>query len=116
MAGQLRVLAAEARTGGSGTRWQAAVSAEQRWRIEQLVDEAREGLEQLHGAQSGTTAEVARTLLHHLSCSADLLDRALVETAAGAVAAGVALEDVAGWCRLPAGELAEILAGGQEEG
>lgn len=115
LAGQLRVLAAEARTGGSGTRWGAAVPGEQRWRIEGLVAEACEELEQVHGVQSGTTAEVAQRLLRHLSRSADLLDRALMDAAAGAVAAGVALEDVAGWCRVPAGELAEILAGNQED-
>ncbi|SBV00475.1 hypothetical protein YUMDRAFT_06444 [Streptomyces sp. OspMP-M45] len=91
------------------------VPAEQRWRIEGLVAEACEELEQVHGVQSGTTAEVAQRLLRHLSRSADLLDRALMDTAAGAVAAGVALKDVAGWCRVPAGELAEILAGNQED-
>ncbi len=40
---------------------------------------------------SGTTAEVARTLLEHLSRGADLIDQALVYTAAAAVASGVAL-------------------------
>jgi hypothetical protein len=114
MAGRLRVMAAEARAGGSGTRWRATVPAEQRSRIGELVDEAREDLAQLRGVQSGSTAEVARTLLQHLSRSADLLDQALVDTAAGAVAAGVALDDVAGWCRMPTGELAEILAGDEE--
>lgn len=41
MAGQLRVMAAEAQSGGSGTRWRATVPAEQRFRITQLVEEAR---------------------------------------------------------------------------
>lgn len=102
MAGQLRVMAAEAQTGGSGTRWRATVSAEHRFHITGLLDEAREELVQLRGAQSGTSAEVARTLLEHLSQSAELIDRAVLHTAAAAVAAG-----------LPAAELAEVLAAGQ---
>ncbi|MDW8810246.1 DNA-binding protein, partial [Streptomyces scabiei] len=53
MAGQLRVLAAEARSGGSGTRWRATVGAEQRFRITQLVDEARAQLVELRGVHSG---------------------------------------------------------------
>ncbi|AOR29695.1 DNA-binding protein [Streptomyces fodineus] len=115
MAGQLRVMAAEAQSGGSGTRWRATVSAEQRFRITQLVDEAREQLVELRGVHSGTTAEVARTLLEHLSHSAALIDRALVHTATAAVAAGVALEEAAAWSRLPAQELAEVLAAGEGE-
>ncbi|EGX54544.1 DNA-binding protein, partial [Streptomyces zinciresistens K42] len=97
MAGQRRVTAAEAQAGGSGTRWRAAVSAEHRFHITQLLDDAREELAQLRGVQSGTTAEVARTLLEHLSQSAGLIDRAVLHTAAAAVAAGVALEEVAQW-------------------
>ena len=62
-----------------------------------LLDEAREEQAQLRGVQSGTTAEVARTLLEHLSQSAGLIDRAVQHTAAAAVAAGVALEEVAQW-------------------
>ncbi|MEU1568855.1 DNA-binding protein [Streptomyces mirabilis] len=42
MAGQLRVMAAEAQAGGSGTRWRATVSAEHRFHITRLLDEARE--------------------------------------------------------------------------
>lgn len=86
MAGQLRVLVAEAQSGGSGTRWRATVSAEQRFRITQLVDEAREQLVELRGVHSGTTAEVARALLEHLSRSAALIDETLVHTATAAVA------------------------------
>ncbi|WP_455754525.1 DNA-binding protein [Streptomyces tendae] len=115
MAGQLRVLAAETQAGGSGTRWRATVSAEHRFHITQLLDEAREELTQLRGAQSGTTAEVARTLLEHLSQGAELIDRAVLHTAAAAVAAGVALEEVAQWSRLPAEELSQILAAGRSE-
>ncbi|MFE4823989.1 DNA-binding protein [Streptomyces sp. NPDC056704] len=115
MAGQLRVMAAEAQTGGSGTRWRATVSAEHRFHITQLLDEAREELAQLRGAQSGTTAEVARTLLEHLSQSAELIDRVVLHAAAAAVAAGVALEEVAQWSRLPAEELSQILAAGRSE-
>lgn len=115
MAGQLRVLAAEQQAGGSGTRWRATVSAEQRLRITQLVDEAREQLVELRGVHSGTTAEVARTLLEHLSQSAELIDRAVLHTAAAAVASGVALEEVAQWSRLPAEELAAVFALGEGE-
>lgn len=115
MAGQLRVMAAEAQAGGSGTRWRATVSAEHRFRITQLLDEAREVLAQLRGARSGTTAEVARELLEHLSQSAELIDRVVLHTAAAAVAAGVALEEVAQWSRLPAEELSQILAAGRSE-
>ncbi|MEU7195516.1 DNA-binding protein [Streptomyces xinghaiensis] len=115
MAGQLRVLTAEQRSGGSGTSWRATVSAEHRFRIEQLIEEAREQLVELRGVRSGTTAEVARTLLTHLSDSAALIERSLVHTAAAAVSAGVAPQDVAAWSRLPARELAEIITAGQEE-
>lgn len=113
MAGQLRVRAAERQAGGSGTRWRATVPSEHRLRITQLLDESREQLAQLRGVQSGTTAEVARTLLEHLSQSAELIDRAVLHTAAAAVAAGVALQDVAQWSRLPAQELAQVLATGR---
>ncbi|MEU2556740.1 TniQ family protein [Streptomyces sp. NPDC013313] len=116
MAGQLRVMAAEQQSGGSGTRWRATVDAEHRFRIEQWISEAREQLVQLRGVHSGTTAEVARTLLEHLAHSAALIDQALVGTAAAAVAAGVALEDVAAWSRLPARELAELLAADSDGG
>lgn len=116
MAGQLRVMAAQARSDGSGTRWRATVSAEQRFHITQLADEARKQMVQLRGVHSGTTAEVARTMLEHLSHSADLIDQALVHTAAAAVAAGVALEDVAAWSRLPVQELAKMMAAGQDDG
>ncbi|MER5757310.1 DNA-binding protein [Streptomyces sp. NPDC002088] len=116
MAGQLRVMVAEAQAGGSGTRWRATVSAERRFHITPLLDEAREDLAQLRGVHSGTTAEVARELLEHLSHSAELIDRAVLHAAAAAVAAGVALQDVAQWSRLPAEELAEVLAAGQVDG
>ncbi|MFJ4526503.1 DNA-binding protein [Streptomyces sp. NPDC088810] len=116
MAGQLRVMAAEQQSAGSGTRWRATVDAEHRFRIEQLISEAREQLVQLRGVHSGTTAEVARTLLEHLGHSAALIDQALVGTAAAAVAAGVALEDVAAWSRLPPRELAELLAADSDDG
>ncbi|GAA2485128.1 DNA-binding protein [Streptomyces longisporus] len=115
MAGRLRVMAAEAQSGGSGTRWRATVSAEHRFHITRLLDEAREELMELRGVQSGTTAEVTRTLLEHLSQSAELIDRAVLHTAAAAVAAGVALEEVAQWSRLPAEELSRVLAAGRSE-
>ncbi|WP_432158874.1 DNA-binding protein [Streptomyces sp. bgisy153] len=115
MAGQLRVMAAEQQSGGSRTRWRATVSAEHRFHITQLVDEAREQLVELRGVHSGTTAEVARTLLEHLSHSAALIDQALVHTATAAVTAGVSLQEVAHWSRLPAQELASVLAAGRDE-
>ncbi len=115
MAGQLRVMAAEAQAGGSGTRWRTTVSAEHRFHITRLLDDAREELAQLRGVQSGTTAEVARMLLEHLSQSAELVDRAVLHTAAAAVAAGVALQEVAQWSRLPAEELSRVLAAGRSE-
>ncbi|MEU8470169.1 hypothetical protein AB0F30_20005 [Streptomyces sp. NPDC029006] len=68
----------------------------------------------LRGGHSGTTAEVAaRTLLEHLGHSAAPIEQALVGTA---VAAGVASEDVAAWSRLPARELAELLAADHDGG
>jgi hypothetical protein len=116
MAGQLRVMVAEKHSGGTGTRWRAMVPAEHRLHITQLLDDTREQLAQLRGTQNGTTAEVARTLLEHLSHSARLIDQALLHTAAAAVTAGVALEEVAQWSRLPAEELAQVLAAGQDDG
>ncbi|WP_328443351.1 TniQ family protein [Streptomyces sp. NBC_00386] len=116
LAGQLRVLAAEQRSGGSGTRWGATVSAEHRFHITQLVKEAGEQLVELRGVHSGTTAEVARTLLEHLGRSAELVEEALAHTAVAAVTAGVTLEEVAAWARLPAHELAEIVAAGEDHG
>ena len=98
-------------------RWlSVARRAVHRLRITQLLDESREQMAQLRGVQSGTTAEVARALLEHLSHSAELIDRAVLHAAATAVAAGVALQDVARWSRLPAEELAEVLAEGQVDG
>ncbi|MFI7296918.1 DNA-binding protein [Streptomyces sp. NPDC050121] len=115
MAGQLRVMAAEQQAGGSRTRWRATVSAEHRFQIEQMIGEAQEQLVQLRGVHSGTTAEVARTLLEHLSRSAALIDQALVDTAAAAVAAGVAAEEVSAWSRLPVQELAELVSEGPDQ-
>jgi hypothetical protein len=91
------------------------VPPEHRSDIMQLLDEAREELAQLRGVQSGTTAAVARELLERLSQSAELIDRAVLHTAAAAVVAGVALEEVARWSRLPAEELLQILAAGRGE-
>ncbi len=111
----VRVLTAEQQSGGSGSRWRAAVNAEHRFHIEQSIAQAREQLVELRGVHSGTTAEVARTLLQHLSHSSALIDQALVGTASAAIAAGVALEDVAAWSHLPAQELADIITAGQKE-
>lgn len=109
-------MTAEAHSGGSATRWRATVSPEHRFHITQLVKEAGEQLVELRGVHSGTTAEVARTLLTQLSESAALIEKALVHTATAAVTAGVALEEVAAWARLPAHELAEIVAVGEDHG
>ena len=87
MAGQLRIMAAE-------STWLAGMVARHHARQPPFphhpVGEGREELARLQGAHSGTTAEVARTLLEHLSRSAELIDQALAHTAAVAVAAGVA--------------------------
>lgn len=48
-----------AHSGGSGTRWRAAVSAEHRFHITQLVMEADAQLVELRGVHSGTTPEVS---------------------------------------------------------
>jgi hypothetical protein len=66
MAGQLRVLGKEKKAPGSGTMWRAAVPAEQRRLITSTIDSAQEQLLQLHGVQTGPTADVARRLLRGL--------------------------------------------------
>ncbi|MER6573302.1 DNA-binding protein [Streptomyces sp. NPDC001093] len=114
MAAQLRVMVKEGQAGGSGTRWRAMVPAERRIRITGLVDEAAEQLAQVRGAHSGVTAEVARQLLHHLSHSADLIEQVLALTVDAALKAGVSLEDVAQWSKLPADVLAEPFTAGPD--
>lgn len=114
MAAQLRVMLKEGQAGGSGTRWRATVTAERRIRITSLVDEAAEQLAQVRGAHSGGTAEVAQQLLHHLSQSADLIEQVLALTVDAALKAGVPLEDVAQWSRLPADVLAEAFTAGPD--
>ncbi|MGW6062623.1 DNA-binding protein [Streptomyces sp. NPDC055189] len=109
MAAQLRVRAKENRAPGSGTNWRAAVSAEQRFLIGNLLGEAEEQVLLLRGAQVGSTADAARYLLETLSRGTELLDRALVQVMAAAVRAGVGLEDVACWARLSPEEAVEIL-------
>ncbi|MFE1013786.1 hypothetical protein ACFW4M_21145 [Streptomyces sp. NPDC058794] len=49
-------------------------------------------------------------MLGSLGHAATLIDQAVRETAAGALQAGVALEDLAQWARLPADVLAKALA------
>ncbi len=110
MAAQLRVLGRERTSPGSGTTWRAAVPAEQRALITGLVNGAQEQLTQLRGAQQGKTVDAARQLLGSLGHAATLIDQAVRETAAGALQAGVALEDLAQWARLPADVLAKALA------
>ncbi|WSW30140.1 DNA-binding protein [Streptomyces sp. NBC_01003] len=109
MAAQLRVRAKEEKAPGSGTTWRAAVSAEQRFLITNLLGEAEEQVLLLRGAQVGSTADAARYLLETLSCGTELLDRALVQIMVAAVNAGVGLEEVAGWARLSSDEAVEIL-------
>ncbi|MFC4036324.1 hypothetical protein ACFO3J_33500 [Streptomyces polygonati] len=70
---------------------------------------------QLRGAQSGTSADVARHLLGNLAHSAGLLERALQQTAAAAVNAGLPPQDVEQWAGLSAGGLADLLTAYREE-
>ncbi|WP_329453786.1 DNA-binding protein [Streptomyces sp. NBC_01497] len=115
MAGQLRVLSKERSAPGSGTTWRSAVPAEQRALISSLVNDAEEQLTQLRGAQYGKTADAAQQLLGNLGHAATLIEQAVRESAAAAFAAGMALEDLARWARLPADVLAEALADQRNE-
>ncbi|MFE5869546.1 DNA-binding protein [Streptomyces roseifaciens] len=117
MAGGLRVLSREKKAPGSGTNWRAVVPAEQRFLITNLLGEAEEQLQQLHGVQVGTTADVARHMLEGLSRGTDLLDQVLLRVMVAAVNAGVGLEEVARWARLSADAVTEALkAYGDTEG
>ncbi|MEV4927273.1 DNA-binding protein [Streptomyces roseoverticillatus] len=109
MAAQLRVLSKEKKTPGSGTNRRSTVSAEQRFLIENLIGDAEEQLQQLRGAQSGTTADVAQYLLQGLGRGLDSLDQALLRITAAAANAGVPVDDVARWARLPADAVTEAL-------
>ncbi|MEU1676826.1 DNA-binding protein [Streptomyces roseifaciens] len=109
MAAGLRVLSREKKAPGAGTNWRAVVPTEQRFVITNLLGEAEEQLQQLHGAQVGTTAEVARSMLEGLSRGSDLLDQVLLRVMVAAVNAGVGLEEMARWARLSADEAAEAL-------
>lgn len=100
MAGQLRVLSKERSAPGSGTTWRSTVPAKQRALITSLVNDAEEQLTQLRGAQYGKTADAAQQLLDNLGHAATLIDQAVRETAAAALAAGMALEDLARCTRL----------------
>ncbi|WP_308268684.1 DNA-binding protein [Yinghuangia soli] len=115
MAAQLRVLGKEKKAGGSGTRWRAAVPAEERMLLGALVKEAEEQLVQLRGAQTGSTADAAQQLLENLSRAVDLLGNARWRTAVVALNAGVAVEDVARWARVTVGELADVLKVEEDE-
>ena len=109
MAAGLRVLGREKKMPGSGTNWRAAVPAEQRFVITNLLGEVEEQLQQLGGVQVGTTAEVTRSLLEGLSRGTDLLDQALLRVMVAAVNAGVRVEEVARWARLSEEEAADVL-------
>ncbi|MEU7592636.1 DNA-binding protein [Streptomyces sp. NPDC039022] len=109
MAAHLRVLGKEKKAPGSGTMWRAAVPAEQRMMISSLVDGAQEQLIQTRRAQTGASAEAARSLLRCLSHGAALLDQALQRTVVAAVNAGVPPQDVVQWAKLPPGALADAL-------
>ncbi|MDH6513736.1 hypothetical protein M2163_009292 [Streptomyces sp. SAI-135] len=109
MAGQLRVLGKEKKTPGSGRTWRAVVPPEQRMLITRAIEGAEEQLTQLRGAQYGKTADVAQQLLSTLGHAATLIDQAVRESAAAALGAGMALEEVARWARLPADVLADVL-------
>ncbi|MFB7552972.1 DNA-binding protein [Streptomyces sp. NPDC056154] len=109
MAAGLRVLTREKKMPGSETNWLAVVPAEQRFVITNLLGEAEEQLQQLHGAQVGTTAEVARHMLESLSRGTDLLDQVLLRVMVAAVNAGVRVDEVARWARLSEKEAVEVL-------
>lgn len=66
MASQLRMLAKERSSPGSGTTWRSVVPAERRALITSLNGGAEEQLTQLRGAQRGKTADAARQLLSSL--------------------------------------------------
>ncbi|MGW6489340.1 hypothetical protein [Streptomyces sp. NPDC055056] len=85
--------------------------SEKRELIDRRIEAGQEGSERLRGVQgSGTTAEVARALLERLAVSTNLIEDALVSSALAAVAAGVAVRDVAAWSGLSAQYLADITA------
>ncbi|MFB7531456.1 DNA-binding protein [Streptomyces sp. NPDC056178] len=109
MAAGLRVLTREKKMPGSETNWLAVLPAEQRFVIINLLGEAEEQLQQLHGAQVGTTAEVARHMLEGLSRGTDLLDQVLLRVMVAAVNAGVRVDEVARWARLSEKEAVEVL-------
>ncbi|MHC3475544.1 DNA-binding protein [Streptomyces sp. 7R007] len=115
MAGQLRVLGKEKKAPGAGRTWRAAVPPEQRAQITRAIESAQEQLLQLRGAQYGKTADAARQLLRTLGHAATLIDQAVRETAAAALTAGMALEDLAYWARLPADVLADVLVADHDE-
>ncbi|MFF9704632.1 hypothetical protein ACF1FE_26120 [Streptomyces griseofuscus] len=75
--------------------------AERRFHITQLVNEGREELAQLQGRPQWHHRRGGRTLLEHLSRSAELIGQALVHTAVAAW-----LEEAAAWSGLTAQELA----------
>ncbi|MFI1184085.1 DNA-binding protein [Streptomyces sp. NPDC020799] len=108
MAAGLRAVSRERMTPGSGTSWRAAVPAEQRFLIENLLGDAEEQLLQLRGAQSGTTADAAQYLLQGLGRGLELLDQALLRVMVAAVSAGVGMEEVARWARMSVDEAAEV--------
>ncbi|MET7665908.1 DNA-binding protein [Streptomyces sp. NPDC005463] len=116
MAAQLRVLGKEKKAPGSGKMWRAAVPAEQRTLITRAIESAEEQLLQLHGIQTGPTADVARQLLRTLRHSAALIENAWKRTALVAANAGMPLEEVAQWAGMSADTLMNMLAAGQEDG
>jgi len=116
MATQLRMLGKEKATPGATGMWRAAVPAEQRALITRVVEDAEEQLLQLHRAQSGPVADVARRLLRNLAYSAGLIETARRQTLAAAVTAGVAVEDITRWTGMPADVVMDMLAAGQEDG
>jgi hypothetical protein len=115
MAGQLRVLSKERSAPGSGTTWRSTVPVERRALITSLVNDAEEQLTQLRGTQYGKTADAAQQLLGNLGHAATLIEQAIRESAAAALTAGMALEDLARWAHLPADVLAEALADQRNE-
>ncbi|MET9181874.1 DNA-binding protein [Kitasatospora aureofaciens] len=102
MAAQLRKLAQRA----EGTiSWRSAVPAGERERIARLIRDAAESLDASYPDGSGRVAAVSRDLVQALARSAELVDQALLETAAAALRAGVPLQALSDWSGIPAEDL-----------
>ncbi|WP_244260064.1 DNA-binding protein [Kitasatospora cineracea] len=115
-AAQLRVLGKDVRVPGSGTSWRSAVEPERRMLIQGLLEDAQEQVEQLRGAQRGSSAEASERLLRGIAYTVGLLRQAAGEAALGALEAGVRAEDVVQWAGRSPAWLAELLGDDGEGG